>query len=261
MLMTTTQTASWKGALRGIKKPVWFAWHRLTGRRMALPVHYLDMRMAGAVFRLPAQQARDLVADERFVPRVEDDGLARCYVTALEYRKVDILYPYNELAVTIPGSLRGFDREADLHAYLHLPVTTEDARWTGVEIYGFPKYVAGIEFREIERTVVSTLTLAGQEILTLRVAKGPAQNDEWVVENLTFLDGEPILSTFHAAGQRHASDVAGGATLHLGEHELAQELRSAQIEPTSESHFYCPQMSATLSKPVKLKEVGNPSRG
>jgi hypothetical protein len=253
--MAILRTSPGQAFVRAAKKPVWHAWHRLTGRRMALPVRFLDMRMVGGVFSLPPHQAQQLVAHDRFVPWVADDGQARCHVTALEYRKVDILYPYNELAVMIPGSLRGVDRETPLHAYLHLPVTTEDARWTGVEIYGFPKYLATIDFREAEHEVVSSLELVGREALALRVTKGPARDDDWMVYNLTFLDGEPMLSTFHGTGQRYTSDFHGGARLRWGEHEMVQGLRSAQIELTSVSHFYCPRMRATLSTPIKLKDV------
>jgi hypothetical protein len=258
--MTASKTDPWKSFVRAAKNPVWHIVHSLTRRRMALPVHFLDMTMIGGVFRLAAEQATQLVSNDLFVPSIAEDGLARCYVMGLEYRNVDILYPYNELAVTIPGNIRGVDRNTDLHYYLQLPVTTEDARWTGVEIYGFPKYIAAIDFEESENDVVCALALAGEEVLTLHVSKGAAKDDEWDVENLTFLDGEPLLSVFHGYGRRHASDVPRGSRLQFGEQRLAQELRSAQIELTSVSHFYCPRMQATLSAPVRLKEVGNQRR-
>jgi hypothetical protein len=255
--MTASIVSPWKSFVRATKKPVWYAVHRLTGIRMRTPVHFLDMTMAGGVFRLAAEQATQLVSNDLFVPSIAEDGLARCYVMALEYRNIDILYPYKELAVTVPGRIRGVDRETDLHYYLHLPVTTEDARWTGVEIYGFPKYIAAIDFKQSESGVATSLTLAGREVLTLHVSTGATQDEEWDVENLTFLDREPILSIFHAYGRRHAGKVPGGARLQWGEHDIAQELRSAQIEPKSVSHFYCPKMRATLSAPVMLRIAGN----
>jgi hypothetical protein len=250
--MTTSEIGPWKRFVRAAKKPVWHAVHRLTGTRMAMTVHYLDMSMVGGVFKLDPEQAVRLVSQDRFLPSIAKDGMARCHITALEYRTIDILYPYNEIAVTIPGRLRGVDRETDLHYYLHLPVTTEDALWTGAEIYGFPKYLAAIEFQQSETDVLCSLALAGQEILTLQVSKGLVQEEEWGVENLTFLEGEPLWSGFHTYGSRHASDLPGGATVQFGEHPLAQELRSAQMELTSVSHFYCPSIQATLSPPVKL---------
>jgi hypothetical protein len=258
--MTTLKSSPWKSFVRAAKNPVWHTVHSLTGIRMALPVHFLDMTMMGGVFRLDPEQAAQLVSNDLFSPSIAEDGLARCHVTALEYRSVDIMYPYNELAVTIPGKIRGVDRETDLHYYLQLPVTTEDARWTGVEIYGFPKYIAAIAFEESDSDVVCALTLAGQEVLTLHVSKGIAKDDEWDVENLTYLDGEPLLSVFQGCGRRYASAVPGGSRLQFGEQRMAQGLRSAQIEPTSVSHFYCPGMRATLSAPVKLKKAGNQTR-
>jgi hypothetical protein len=219
---------------------------------MGMPVHYLDMAMVSGTFRLDAEGATQLVAEDRFVPSIAEDGRARCHVTALEYRSIDILYPYKELAVTIPGRMRGVDQETEMGYYLHLPVTTEDARWPGVENYGFPKTIAVIDFEQSESEVVCSWALAGQGVLRLQVSMGAPAEDDWVVTNLTFLQGEPILSTFHGFGQRHASDMPGGAKLHLGAHEIAQELGVAGLELTSVAHAYCPKMRAILSAPITL---------
>ncbi|MGD8465362.1 MAG: acetoacetate decarboxylase family protein [Anaerolineae bacterium] len=251
--MITSKSSIWSRFVRATKKPVWYAVHRLTGKRMGMPVHYLDMTLASGVFRLDAEQAAQLVSKERFVPSIAEDGLARCHVSALEYRNIDILYPYNELAITIPGRMRGVDRETELEYYLHLPVTTEDARWPGVEVFGFPKFLAAIDFQQSEGEIICSLGLAGQEVLRLQVSKGETTEDEWEVANLTFLQGEPVLSTFRGYGQRHASDVPGGAKLHLGAHEMAQELGAAGLELTSVAHTYCPEMRALLSTPTKLQ--------
>jgi hypothetical protein len=250
--MTTSERSLWQTLVRATKKPIWHAVHGLTGIRMNMPVCYLDMAMMGGVFRLAARDATRLVANDFFVPSIAEDGLARCHVTALAYRNIDILYPYNELAVTIPGKLQGLGRDTDLFYYLHLPVTTEDARWPGVEIYGFPKYIACIDFEEGENTVTCSLVLDGEEVLALTVSKGPVEDGEYHAQNLTFLDGEPLLSFFDGYGKRHATDQRGGSTLRLGKHRIAQALQSAEIEFTSCSHFYCPTMSATLSAPTKL---------
>jgi hypothetical protein len=254
--MTNSERSSWKTFVRAAKKPVWHAVHGLTGIRMDMPVRYLDMAMMGGVFRLAAEDASRLVANELFAPSVAEDGLARCHVTALEYRNIDILYPYNELAVVIPGKLQGLDRDRDLFYYLHLPVTTEDARWPGVEIYGFPKYLAGIDFKEGENDVTCSLTLGGEEILALTVTKGPGEDGEYYAENLTFLDEAPLLSFFHGQGLLHTSDQRGGARLRFGEHHIGQALQSAEIELASWSHSYCPTMTATLSAPTRVADVG-----
>jgi hypothetical protein len=258
--MTTSERSPWKTFVRAAKKPVWHAVHRLTGIRMAMPVRYLDMATMGGVFRLAAEEATRLVANELFAPSVADDGLARCHVIALKYRNIDILYPYNELAVTIPGKVKDLDRDTDLFYYLHLPVTSEDARWPGVEIYGFPKYVAGIDFEEGENDVTCSLALEGEEVLALTVSKGPVEHGEYYAENLTVLDGVPLLSSFRGQGQCHTSDQPGGSRLRFGEHPLARELQSAKIELTSCSHFYYPTMQARLSASTRLADVDKQER-
>jgi hypothetical protein len=251
--MNTSKPSVWNRFVRAAKKPVWHTVHWLTGKRMGMPVHYLDMAMVSGAFRLDAEGAAQLVAEDRFVPSIAEDGRARCHVTALEYRSIDILYPYKELAVTIPGRMRGVDQETEMQYYLHLPVTTEDARWPGVENYGFPKTIGVIDFKQSESEVVCSWALAGQEVLRLQVSKGATTEDEWEVANLTFLQGEPVLSTFHGFGQRYASGMPGGAKLHLSAHEIAQELGAAGLELTSVAHAYCPEMGALLSTPSKLE--------
>ena len=250
--MTTPKRGPWQRFVRATKKPVWYAVHRLTGISMERPVQFWDMSMFGGEFRLGVEQAAQLVPDERFLASVREDGLARCQVIALEYMYADIMYPYNEVAVAIPGRMQGLDRDGELVCYIHLPVTSEDARWSGVEIYGFPKYLAAIEFEETEADVTCSLAVGGEEMLALQASQGETRKDEWVVENVTFLEGEPILSFFRCVGQRYASAAPGGAQLKLGPHRLAERLRAAEIELESVSHFHCPTMSATLSKPQRL---------
>jgi hypothetical protein len=99
--------------------------------------------------------ARALVDSRGFEPLVFF-GKAWAAFCAFEYRETTI-GPYGELGVgvfakrrgTSPslfGLLRDQRKERDAAIFVtNLPVTTASARAAGVELWGFPKYVTGIE--------------------------------------------------------------------------------------------------------------------
>lgn len=249
--MSKASITLWDRFLRMAKKPVWYAIHALTGQRLAMPVHYLDTSLLGAAFRVPEPAVSALVPCDLLAPDVDDDGHARLYVIAMEHRECDILYPYRELAVTVAGHLR--DRQDEgVHYYLHLPVTTEDARWPGVENYGFPKYVAEIAMSLAGPMPTCALSLEGDSILELAVGKAIASEQTWLFRNLTIRGRTPVLSELLCQGQRADVDVVGGASIRFGQHPIGRELAALGIERQSVSHFYCPQLRATLSKPIVL---------
>jgi hypothetical protein len=241
----------WDLVIRTTKRPVWHAIHAVTGHRLAMPVHYLDTSLVGAVFRVPSPAILGLVPRDQFDPDVDDDGLARLYVIAMEHRECDILRPYRELAVTVLGHLCR-KQDEQVHFYLHLPVTTEDARWPGVENYGFPKYRAEIAFSLAGARSACALSLDGSSILELSVGKASVSEQAWVFTNLTIRGRTPVLSRLLCEGQRAHADTAGGASIRLGPHPIGRELAALGIEERSVSHFYCPQLRAVLSKPMPL---------
>lgn len=250
--MVKTRVTLWDRFVRRAKKPVWHAARALTGQILAMPVQDLDMSMFGAVFRVPGPAAWELVPRDLFAPDVDSDGNARLQITALDYRECDILYPYREVAVTVAGRLRhGHGEEA--HFYLHLPVTTEDARWTGVGIYGYPKFVAEIAFSMEGSAAVCALSLAGELILEIAADKAATTEQQWVVRNLTLRDGTPVLSEFSAEGQRGDVEAAGGASVRFGPHPIGRELAALGAGEQSLSHLYCPQVRAVLSVPMVLE--------
>ena len=249
--MLKSRVTLWDLVIRTTKRPVWHAIHAVTGHRLAMPVHYLDTSLVGAVFRVPSPAILGLVPRDQFDPDVDDDGLARLYVIAMEHRECDILRPYRELAVTVLGHLCHKQDEQE-HFYLHLPVTTEDARWPGVENYGFPKYRAEIAFSLAGARATCALSLDGSSILELSVGKASVSEQAWAFTNLTMRGRTLVLSRLLCEGQRAHADTAGGASIRLGPHPIGRELAALGIEERSVSHFYCPQLRAVLSKPMPL---------
>jgi hypothetical protein len=157
------------------------------------------------------------------------------------------------VAIAIPAHLDLGHTEPQIHAlwYLHLPVSTEDARWGGVENYGFPKFVA--EIRINSDPPECRLTDEGHGILTLKVRKLEASFQEWAVSNVMMQGGKLIRSTLGIAGQRGMDETAGGGSLSFGDHPMAEKMNQLQVELSSFRHEYCPKVEATLGPGKELR--------
>jgi hypothetical protein len=204
-----------------------------------LPIFYYDGTSTSAVFVARLGALRRLMPDPRFVPARLAPGLGAVAVTCFEYRDTDI-GPYNELAISVvlnepwflpnlPGrALVASLRRHQLHAWVHhLPVTTEIARAAGVELYNYPKFVAGIDFEESEGRRVCRLSEGAEHILTLSGERIVTPRSEQLqLFSHLWMDRQPQSSEFKInAIEMGVSLRSGVASLQLGErHPIAREL-------------------------------------
>jgi hypothetical protein len=120
-----------------------------------LPIFYTDGSVFGLVYRVDPARAEACLAGTPFEP-ITLLGKAMIQLAVFEYRQSSI-GPYNELALAIEVQRRGRSVSALRHLVapkttdhsgshiLNLPVTTEPACAAGKELWGYPKYVTGIE--------------------------------------------------------------------------------------------------------------------
>jgi hypothetical protein len=234
--------------LRPIKKPVWYVVHAVSGIRMQMPTHYFDASMFNASFRVPLEKVKGLLPCPEIVPLECAPEFAEILIAANEFRHMDILYPYNEVDIAIPVSYGPTKNKVVASAlwHLHLPVSTEDARWPGVQNYGFPKFVCQID---ISHTAVSSQCVLMHEhrkVLSLSVKKVDTTYARWEVRNVTLRSGRVILSVFSAQGQKGVDQSPGGASLSFGDHPIAEQLGALRIESTSFRHECMPKAEGTL---------------
>jgi hypothetical protein len=115
---------------------------------------------------------------------------------------------------------------------LHLPVTTREARDAGRMVFGYPKFVADVEFEDAIETCRARLDEGGRHILTQTIR--PAGQTSVLSAPLTLysvLDGELISETVPMVGLRQRRLGRGGGSLELGDHQVADELRGLDINP------------------------------
>jgi Acetoacetate decarboxylase (ADC) len=239
----------------------------IAGQAAKLPVFYHDASAMTALFPARYAELRRLMPDPRFVPARLAPGLGVLAVSCLEYYDTDI-GPYNELAIAIPLNVPFYRanvpgralveslRRRQIHSYvLHLPVTTEVALRGGVDFYGFPKFLAGIEFDDDAGRRRCSLAEGQEPILRLSGERlRPDSRGE--VQNFLhlWLDRQPQLAEF----KQHQLDVGstlrpGAAVLELERrHPIAQELDRLLVSRRSLQYEYVPRLEGILYGPEHL---------
>ena len=113
---------------------------------------------------------------------------------------------------------------------LHLPVTHRQARDGGRVAWGYPKFIADIEFEDSIETVSCTVSEGGQQVL--RQTVHPAGKPTVISESFVLyssLDGELLAEHSPLYGISCLRLGPGGGRLELGEHPVGLELRRLDI--------------------------------
>lgn len=232
-----------------------------------LPVFYYDNTSMTAAFMASTREVKKLLPDPDMHPLEIFPG--RCVVTfsAFEYRDTDI-DPYNEFSI---GFLISHGKkhlpslqllkemwQNSFQAYVwQLPVTTEIARWGGVELYGFPKFIADIDFNRTQKSLACTLKHDGKLVLTLegKALSTSRKNKPLRYRAYSMLDGNAMCANVYtnplAYGQ---SMLPNAAKLTLGDHPIAQTLKTLQLSSFPVMFQYCPKNELALFGPRNLMD-------
>ncbi len=233
------------------------------GQSIGLPVVVRDALSITAMFVVPTAAVRRLVTHPGVHVAEIVPGRAVCVLAGVEYREND-LGRYNEVAITffttvggappMPffGLLAGM-RRGTIAGYVHrLPVTTTFSRDAGRDIWGFPKTVEQIEFQDAGGRRSCTLTADGTHVLTLSVRRnGTRRVPEMPQDAVAVRDGvlwrTPAVMGGDGVGMR-----LGGATIILGRHPMADELRSLGLPKRALMSTSMEHMHARFEAPERL---------
>ncbi|MBN1946884.1 MAG: acetoacetate decarboxylase family protein [Bradymonadales bacterium] len=247
-----------KGELfRGVMQ--WDFFKEDLGRAFKLPVFYYDNTAMTAVFTASTRKVKQYLPDPEMHPVEMFPGRCLVAFSAFEYRNTDI-DPYNEFSISI---LISYGRRPSLVKDLafamlsrtfttyvwHLPVTTEIARYGGVEMYGYPKFIADIEFTRTEDSLQCTLSEGGEHILTLvgkKLATAPGKRLRF--KTYSVKEGVSLAANVLTDPAEFAQTlVPGAARLTLGDsHPISQQLREIGLSSGSKFYQYMPQTEMIL---------------
>jgi hypothetical protein len=231
-----------------------------------LPVFYYDNTAMTAIYTASTALIRRLLPRTDMHPVEVIKGRALAAFTAFEYRASDI-DPYNEFSISfpitfgkkgIPGlTVLGMMARRYFTAYVwQLPVTTERARKGGVEMYGYPKFLADIVFSHEGNMLVCTLTEGGRNILTLK-GKKLRTSPEKVNRFKTFSvkDDVPLAANVYMNPLEFGKSISRkAAQLTLGNHDISEQLRKLDLSEKPLFFQYMPMMEAILYGPRNLMD-------
>lgn len=226
-----------------------------------IPLFYRDFRDILAVYPARLSEIRKLMPDKRLSPAQLVPGIGAVMLGALEYYDTGI-GPYNEFSFAIivnspdflalPGynmmrqQLRMYN-----HVYIHrLPVNTRIALVGGL-MFGFPKFMASIEFDDTDQWISCEVSKGGDLLWRLRGRKIPAnRSDEMRLFPHLYLQGQPTGLEFRLNVREYGMSVKPTDTeLELGDHPVAKELQRLLLSTKPLMYLYAPKTQGILFGP------------
>jgi hypothetical protein len=137
-----------------------------------------------------------------------------------------------------------------------LPVTTEIARFGGVEMYGYPKFLSEIGFTRGPDSLTCDLAEKGKRILALKgkvLPTGPGKAARYVTYSVK--DGIPLVANVLVNPLEFAQTRSpDAAELTLFDHPIADALRGVELSPKPAVVQYCPRTEAILFAGRNLRD-------
>jgi len=236
--------------------------YRFEGRTVALPVVVRDASSANATYVVPSAAARRLLPTG-LVPAEIAPGRTLFSLAAIDYRDND-LGDYNEVSLAFFVAEDGAGKagrianvaaffQGTLPTYIHrLPVDQSFTCAAGRGIWGFPKTIEQIEIDAGGDRCRCTLRCDGRMVLTLSVARGGRMKlPDRTMRTYTRIDGATHVTDF-ISGAYDVGVHLGGAELTLGNHPIADELRTLGLPKRALMSAWLGHMHGRFEAPVPV---------
>ncbi len=238
--------------------------YTIQGRTVKMPCVVRDASSGSATYLVDAAAAR------RLLPGPELDvvelwpGRALASLACIDYKDND-LGDYNEISVAFfvreRGAARGLPvvsplidfARARLATYIHrLPVNQAFTCEAGRTIWGFPKVVHDIEFTYADGRAACVWQADGKRVFTFSVPRGGRQRmPDANLVTYTWIHGA-LHRTAFVSGAEGLGFRLGGATLELGDHPIAAELRALGLPRRALATSWMEKMHGRFEAPEKL---------
>ena len=239
------------------------------------PTFYGDVGCAIGIFRCRYDAARAMMPHPRIVPVKMPGGRALVIFSCYQYRSVLKVWPYNEVAMTIPVMAgarfnppvlpmvlsRWFSRFG--YYVFHMPVTSRENQLRGNRLWGLPKVTQAVDIEVQGGHCVTTVREAdGTPYFSLKVPTFGRPKDFDVSGYLySRLDGRILKSQTCFKGRfnvvtrppREGDWLSVGAGPSAA--PSAAPLRGLGIDPQPFQFRYTPSMNACFDLPVESFDI------
>ena len=222
---------------------------KIGSQSVPFPLFYRDVAYLGMFLLAPLDAVKKILPSKRMHPFRLTPWHCIVTITVSENKDSDI-GPYNAVSIGVPfildrdsPILTGILRpppEVPMIYLLHLLVTTEIARDTGVESANFPEFLADINFKSDDRWVNCKVDAEGKNILSVsarkmdlspvprqRVYPITLQHDRLLRSELNYSKGKAGIS-------KKQSDIR----LEFGEHPIGLKLKELKLGRVLQYQYY-----------------------
>ncbi|MEJ2588742.1 MAG: acetoacetate decarboxylase family protein [Deltaproteobacteria bacterium] len=229
------------------------------GTQRKLPYFYYDNTLLAAIFLASSSKIEQLLPHPSMKPVEIIPGRCTVAFAAFEYRETDF-EPYNEVSISflisfgqrqIPGfTAAKMMLSRTISSYVwQLPVNTEHARAGGVNLFGYPKFLADISFDKGDEWITCTLAEEGREILQLRGRRLPTKKAK-LIHYITYAveNGSPLVAEVLVNPVEYAESYGGSEVeLELGSgHYVSDMLEQVDLGKQALVYQYSPTNEAIL---------------
>ena len=236
-----------------------------------VPILYFREDSFLIFFSANMEKVKQLMPTPNLHPVPLSKGKAVVGIAAFNYIETTI-GPYGELGVAIPvvhskkpttplpllleSKVKGFGM-----LVIHLPVTRNIAKEAGRKEWGYPKFVADMEFTITPEFGQCKLSENDKHILTMKVPrKGIIRKDNRPLITYSVKDGNLIKTVIPQRAIYMIDILPTDASLTLGEHPMADTIRELELGKPIASRFYLYRPAILPSGEVVEKGV-NPLEG
>jgi hypothetical protein len=200
--------------------------YEIQGRVVELPAVVRDASSGTVMYMVDRAAAQKLIPDA-FEAVEAAPGRTQLTLVIVDYRDND-LGDYDEVGIVFFVRPAGRP-EAELGSYIYkLPVNQSFTCEAGCRIWGFPKSVEDIDFAYADDSATCRLSMGDRHVLTLTLPRGgDGETPDAQAVGYTLIEGIPHSNVFTRGGRGEQTLPGGaGVVLELGDHPLADELRS-----------------------------------
>ncbi len=233
-------------------------------REVTLPVVVRRASSATATYLVSARAARELLPDDRLEIAELFPGTAVFSLACIDYQDND-LGDYNEVSMAFFVRERGARTKLPylgtvydlvryrLPTYIHrLPVDQSFTCEAGAGIWGFPKTVENIEMTLQDSRSRCRLLCGGSHVFTFSApAGGDRSLPQADMTTYSYIDGV-LHKTRFRSGASGVGMRLGGASLELGDHPIADELRGLGLPKRALLSVWMEAMSGSFEAPVPV---------